>query len=840
MPVNTSDPIGAKARFALRGSEGTQELVKSVSPTGGTLSSTSTAWGAALVPSTTPTKWTYVDTSVDPVVSGDFTTHWYGLLKTNTTQDLIDVSSSDVYGWKIYTAAYSPDVLLLGLYSFFRAHAASNLIYSLNESIPHSIAVRYTESTTTADFFLDGTLIASKTWLRDVSAIGAGQSFSINGDATNPHKHITSQVYAGALSDAEIAALVADPFAIFLAPPVTLAAFSPTQTNTAASGEIAQPGNLSVASCLQTNSAGVGSVTTTQTLVIASATQQNAASTISLDPYKRLRALLKSVPKGEWLKVNTNTFMGIRVPAGDDAPGNGALTHYAVANAWPGFAWDTASGNLILWGGGHANYIGNEVYIWDGNAGTWGLGSLPSALDAEYFVTSKDAPQSSHTYGNNVYLPNNNMFCSFGGAASPSGSAFKERTGSGPTTQRTVGPWCFDLTLANPNKVGGGTGTGWDTTTVKAGSNAWYNRIDMVDAAAGSPSGYPQGNHVNGAAVAVNEGGVDVVYVTVDNSSGFPVVGKYTFGDIRAGGRDTYKALGRISAGVIGEGWGVWDSKRNMFYRNSSTAGSQMVAVYIPVANYNYPDVAIRIEDSGGTLMPSKGTPGPPADAWDHQNGAVYNEHDDLLYFWNGWQANTGEYWTVAIPDYDPVTGWASTTWTGTKHTPVGATPRGHHTMSILGRMRYVPTLKAVVIIDQPSSDGTNDASVWMLKTTEAEIDLAAASGTQTNNFSSGSITQTHALSVQTSAQTNAASSGAVSQGAVEHFLICAPSVQDNIAWASAVVQAHILAGANGDQANACSTGAVTQTDGIPPVDAPAGSGPRLRIPRGHRPRQLR
>lgn len=134
---------------------------------------------------------------------------------------------------------------------------------------------------------------------------------------------------------------------------------------------------------------------------------------------------------------------------------------------------------------------------------------------------------------------------------------------------------------------------------------------------------------------------------------------------------------------------------------------------------------------------------------------------------------------------------------------------------------------------------------------------LTAANGSQANTSSSAAVSQDHALAAAGSTQANVAASGAITQGTVHdltaanssqantgaagaitqaHVLVCAPSVQDSIAAASAIVQTHLLVAASGTQANACSTGAIEQISGVPPVDGPAGSGPRLRTVHGRRP----
>lgn len=803
MPVNTSDSLGAKAGFVLRGSEGVNELLTGSTPTGSTLTTETTAGGVALIPTGSWTAWSYVETGVDPFVSGDFTYHWHGILRDDAAQTFMRVGG-DSYGWAIGTTSYSPGVLYMYLTTIHNgAYKYSGLTWGIVDATLHDITVRYTAALNKVEFFLDGADIGfGEVFLVEAGAMGPNQNFSVTGHATKPHKIITAQVYREALSDAEIARLVADPDAIFTAPPKTLTASNATQTNTCGTGYISVPGNLFGLPSSQSNSVSTGSITRTQTLTGGNAIQVNACSSGSTDPYKRLRQVLKPVPKGEWLQVNTTTFLDCTMPRSDDAPGYIDWSHFAILNAWPSVAWDTEKGNLIVWGGGHANYGGNEIYLWDGNTGQWKRGSLPSKFTVtgdpvDAYILGKDAPQSSHTYSNNVYLPNNKMFCTFGGAAYSGGNAFRELDGDG---YRSVGPWCFDLALADPNKVGGATGSGWDTVDVKAGSNAWHNRIDMVDG--GYVSTLVSGvNHVNGAAVVVDEGGKDVVYLTMGNGGGgFVLWYRYEFGDIRAGERDTFSYLTGTQNSLVYESWGVWDSKRKMFYRGalgdwsegSGFKSVELAAIHPATAVWNSYDTPIRL------VRAEDGTP-LPTNISSRSFGAAYGEHDDLLYLWTGWEDNPGTYYTVAIPEWSPTTGWASTTWVATKHIPTGPTPVGNYQISILGRMRYVPALKSVVIVDQPRTETAQDASVWMLKTTEAELDFVGSGLTQGNSTSSAAITQDQKLISASPAQQSAFSTGAMGQ---EHNLNNATLAQQNDASASNVTQIQILVVSGLSQAN--------------------------------------
>ena len=116
--------------------------------------------------------------------------------------------------------------------------------------------------------------------------------------------------------------------------------------------------------------------------------------------------LLESMPENSWLKVSTNQFNASIWP--DDS-----LLSYpnyrarGVLRAWSSLAWDSNRAQLILWGGGHANYAGNEIYTWDAESGAWGRASMPSALrDIQNNLSNRldsvtvdhpNTPQSSHT-----------------------------------------------------------------------------------------------------------------------------------------------------------------------------------------------------------------------------------------------------------------------------------------------------------------------------------------------------------------------------------------------------------------------------------------------------------
>jgi hypothetical protein len=713
MPIDSSHPIGQFARFVLRPSESLNEIITGTVPGGAAGTTEMTSAGLAFVPSASATTWAVVQPELDPFISGSFTVHWYGILRDNTSQTLLK-SAGPTYGCLVGTGSFVPGQLSFYLYAPWSAQVRYSNVVPITDGSLHTLTARYNAAATpspTVEFFLDNNPIGGGTFTIDPGAMGPNQTFAIQGLATKSHKTVTVQDYVGALSNSDIATLVADPFAIFTKVTIsgTVAilddddalSFTGIQVVTGpVSGTVATTDDDdAVAATGSLTNNGVVNITDDDDTLISG----------TFDPYGRLKGILQPLATHTWVRVNTDRFFDCTIPAGDDAPGYTTLTHAAIVVAWSSFAWDHLNGNLILWGGGHANYGGNEIYIWSGSTGMWRRGSLPSRLDSDGFVPNKDAPQSSHTYSNQVWLKNNQMFVTFGGAAAPSGGPFQEKVSSGPPiVSRRVAPWVFDLALEDSTKVGGATGTGWNTTVVKAGSNAWYNRRDMVDGT------YPIDTltHINGATVYVEEAGKDVVYFTMDGSSGFPYWYRCQFGDIRNGGRDTCAKIAETWNSVIYEGFGVYDSKRGMFYRNgvgSVSYPSELSALHVATATGTTRDTAINVVDVNGApfIMAPDG----------FSFGAAYDEINDRIYLWNGHDTNPGTVYYITIPAWDITTGWASTTWVATKVVPAGATPNGNFQTSVLGKFRYVTELGAMVALDKADAANNIDPGVWLFKT---------------------------------------------------------------------------------------------------------------------------
>ena len=108
-----------------------------------------------------------------------------------------------------------------------------------------------------------------------------------------------------------------------------------------------------------------------------------AAGTYKLALDSELGKRLSNLPENSWTRLNLNTFQDVWTPL-DQRPNPPNVPSvggpWAVTAAWSSMAWDSNRGILIFWGGGHANYPGNEVYRWNGNTLLWERASLPSEV----------------------------------------------------------------------------------------------------------------------------------------------------------------------------------------------------------------------------------------------------------------------------------------------------------------------------------------------------------------------------------------------------------------------------------------------------------------------------
>lgn len=103
-----------------------------------------------------------------------------------------------------------------------------------------------------------------------------------------------------------------------------------------------------------------------------------------------------------------------------DFPGR---CRYVIA-AWNGGIADTKQNRLIIWGGGHADYAGNEIYSFDLSPLRMQRLNDPSPINktSNCVETLSDGkPNSRHTYAGLAYIAHANQMFSFGGSLNQCG-----------------------------------------------------------------------------------------------------------------------------------------------------------------------------------------------------------------------------------------------------------------------------------------------------------------------------------------------------------------------------------------------------------------------------------
>lgn len=134
----------------------------------------------------------------------------------------------------------------------------------------------------------------------------------------------------------------------------------------------------------------------------------------------------QNLPSGTWTTISKNTMADVD-PANDpavntrypsDPAWNGNTGQAGVISAWGGGAFATRfgpKGSLIIWGGGHQDYYGNEVYAFDLSTQLWSRLSNPyptPSFPVSRGIWPDGSPSVPHTYGFAGYHPGTNSFVS--------------------------------------------------------------------------------------------------------------------------------------------------------------------------------------------------------------------------------------------------------------------------------------------------------------------------------------------------------------------------------------------------------------------------------------------
>jgi len=421
--------------------------------------------------------------------------------------------------------------------------------------------------------------------------------------------------------------------------------------------------------------------------IVAGAAWMLASAAFAGPPLGNLTSILAATPESSWVKVNLNPYSAAWVSADLQVPPySGPSKPGSIIAAWSSFAWDSNRGDLILWGGGHANYGGNEVYRWRGPTQLWERASVPSEVELLTGVTyeaidgAMNAPVAAHTYDNQLFLSHLDRFLTFGGAAFDTGGA--QPILLSDNTIRATGPFLWDPSRGDPNKVGGTTGSHVQRVAPHpeiVGGNMWQN-LDIYDGRFGSavlPSGF-----VQGVSDVTTENGFDTVYITGRIGGGTDQdLFRFQVQSLTDRSKDSWQRVGIRWSGTSSQGAGALDPVRRIFLRTGASNDLPFSYWDLNSAGPINRDVPITsfIDASGSLSM----------------NALFGMDFDPVreqfVLFGGG-----GTVWTVNPPTPVSPTGWVVIR----QPDPVGEVPPTEVGTGILGKFKYISNLDAFMLLD--------------------------------------------------------------------------------------------------------------------------------------------
>ncbi|MDC8444481.1 MAG: Ig-like domain-containing protein [Nitrosomonas sp.] len=423
--------------------------------------------------------------------------------------------------------------------------------------------------------------------------------------------------------------------------------------------------------------------------LISSVGKSEGAWKLSLDT--EIARILAMAPENSWVKLNANRYDDVwtplkQRPAPPQAPSVGAP--HSIIGAWSSMAWDSNRGNIIIYGGGHANYPGNEVYFWESSTLNWVRASLPSEVKhiagGQYESVDGvfNAPVAAHTYDNSEFFPILDRFVTFGGAAFNTGSRYIHTNGS------LTGPYFFDPALADGNAVGGTTGSQVNPQLFPdvIGKSMWSNRNNLIPA---TPDVILPTEFINTVTAYAEENDVDVLYLQANGR-----LFRYSAYSSSDSSQDIYEVVGQVASGSTFsfQGVGAYDPQRKIFVR---TAGSTFTFWNLDQPQGVIPNNVIFSPNViGGSFDFSRLI----------YYGLDYDHLRQVFLLWDGEQ----DIWKL-IPPQDLSSG----NWVLSRVTPEGqSVPRqGSVVNPILGKWKYARALDAYIgLFDSWSGD------IWVYK----------------------------------------------------------------------------------------------------------------------------
>ena len=429
--------------------------------------------------------------------------------------------------------------------------------------------------------------------------------------------------------------------------------------------------------------------------------------------------LIAAAPENSWVKLNATTYQSVWPENDYRAPyGSGVSGPSTIILAWSGFAWDSKRSRLLLWGGGHANSSGNELFAWDASTRQWSLALYPSDVISvsgggahDTVDGARHSPLSSHTYASNQYLPTIDRMVVFGGAAHSTGGAMVLRDPPGAATSlRNVGCYTLQPALLGQGFVGGLPGSNPHRNTTLGvdlpGARAWEMR-DWMAPDAQAFVGF--GARTNSGVDVRKEAGADVAYALFASNAwrisfaedwrndAITKVGRYW-----AETQDTLRAVAIHNAANLFVSTGNATKPLTFWDLDYAGAGNNDKSV-----------LAANLGGAGASSFLSEDI---------RKAGMAYDPVRNRLLAW----LDGGRIYEITVPTGKPTptTGWTVTVLVDPASTrPQTPAEMGANASSgVTGKWRYAPDLDAFIGLQHKT-----DGNVWAFKPAQWQDPRAAA-----------------------------------------------------------------------------------------------------------------
>ncbi len=125
--------------------------------------------------------------------------------------------------------------------------------------------------------------------------------------------------------------------------------------------------------------------------------------------------VVSAMSANSWLEIPNSRLASVGADSAKHADVQGIMGIDGVT-AYSGGVFDTKRNRLVIWGGGHSDYHGNELYAFDVMSLQWQRLTEPSQPNLCEQVNGDGTPNSRHTYNGIAYIEHADRFFASGGA----------------------------------------------------------------------------------------------------------------------------------------------------------------------------------------------------------------------------------------------------------------------------------------------------------------------------------------------------------------------------------------------------------------------------------------